>query len=433
VDSAAIAQESASATIAPAISIDILESILREQLGDQRAVVMDCTCAPLSHEGTNDSTALFRVTFSWSRLNRSLSTHTTTWIMKRWRAGGARDTTRGIAEPREALAWRQGWLRQAGLPAGVITPIIGAWHSPDRSEAWLAMEDVSVELSAYSRFGLSGDEALSRARAILARLARFHAMWEQPERQAELQQCSWLRRPDEYLWDLAPTYAQALGSPPSQTPSGASAPPAWEGLSADLNAFLSARPADERRVWEGLLIDRRSLESLAGYPPTLIHNDLDDRNIGLRWPDGKARATTPDLPGLVLIDWEWMALGPAAIDAATTILRLPIMITPGTPIPGAIWTDELVDYYYAHYREAGGACTNVVSWRRSYGLAYIAQALTQMPFVHGRMLRAIYGEIPPPQIVGVPDEIIRQNLRASLPMMRQMEERVMYEAYGWLR
>jgi len=120
-----------------------------------------------------------------------------------------------------------------------------------------------------------------RAHGILARLAHFHALWEAPERQAELHACPWLRRPELYLWDMAPTYARALGrSPVAHVPAGASGPPAWEGLRADLDAFLAARPADERRRWEHLLIDRHAVvEGLIDSPHTLLHNDLDDRNI----------------------------------------------------------------------------------------------------------------------------------------------------------
>jgi hypothetical protein len=311
------------------------------------------------------------------------------------------------------LAWERGWLRPAALPAGVIVPFIGVWRAPDDTEAWLAMADVSTELSAYPRMGLAGDQVLSRAQTILARLAQFHSLWEQPERQAELQANAWLRRPEGYEWERSPT----------------------EGMSANLDAFLAGRPADERRLWEHLLFGRHSLlESLASYPPTLLHNDLDDRNIGLRWPSGGAVAGSAaiDLPDLVLIDWEWIAAGPAAIDVANIILRLPVMLTPGSPIPAAFWTNELADYYFEHYRAAGGKCADAAEWRRSYGLALVAQGVAQMPFIHGSMRRAIRGEIPPPQIVGVPEAVIRQNLRAGLPMMEQMEQLVISEARRWL-
>jgi thiamine kinase-like enzyme len=256
-------------------------------------------------------------------------------------------------------------------------------------------------------------------------------MWEQPQRQAELRASAWLRQPEAYLWDMAPTYAQVLKrAAGAHPPLGSSAPPMWEGLSADLEAFLEDRAAEERRLWEELLVDRRALvDGLAAYPATLLHNDLDDRNIGLRWPGDAAMTEAPDL---LLIDWEWIALGPAAIDVANIVQRAPIMIRPGAAIPEAIWTDALADHYFAHYRAAGGRSLDAAQWRRSFGLALVAQGLTQMPFIHGSLRRSIRGELPAPQIIGVSEAVIRQSLRAGLPIMERMEQRVIREARRWL-
>jgi hypothetical protein len=400
-------------TAAPPIGVPIaiLEALLRDHLDDQAAVITACTSTPLDHQGANDSNTFFRVTFSWALPNSALDSRASTWIIKHWKAGGVRDSALGITQPREMLAWERGWLRPAALPDGMVVPFISAWRAPDNTEAWLAMADVSTELSAYPRMGLAGDQVLSRAQTILARLAQFHAMWEQPERQAELHASAWLQRPEGYEWELAPT----------------------DGLSANLDAFLAGRPFDERRLWEHLLLGRHALvEDLVSYPQTLLHNDLDDRNIGLRWPSGGAvresAALDPPDSDLILIDWEWIAAGPAAIDVANIIQRLPVMLAPGNPIPAAFWTNELADYYFKHYRAAGGKCADAAEWRRSYGLALVAQGVAHMPFIHGSMRRAIRGEIPPPQIVGVPEEVIRRTMRAGLPMMEQMEQLVIREA-----
>jgi hypothetical protein len=351
----------------------ILALILRDHLGDPTAVITDCVSTLFPHQGTNDSTTFWRVTLSWTVAKPSPGPHTATWIMKHWQAGGARDRTLGINQPREGLAWEQGWLRPAALPAGLVVPMIGAWRSPDNTEAWLAMVDVSPELSAYARLSLSAAQAVERAQTILTRLAHFHARWEQPAGQAELQTCSWLRCPEQYLWEMAPTYAHALGRPPvAHLPQGITGPLMWEGLSADLNAFLEGRPVAEQRLWEQLLIDRQALvDGLAPYPQTLLHNDLDDRNIGLRWSDDVAatHSPTPDSPDLILIDWEWMGVGPAALDVARMVAFLPIMITPGASIPEVVWSDAFADHYFAHYRAAGGRCDDATAWRRSYGLA----------------------------------------------------------------
>lgn len=419
---------------------EVIETILREHLADHGATLRSCTSAPFAHEGTNDSTTFYRVTLTWTRQSHRGEVETATWILKHWQAGGQRDRTLGITQSREVLAWEAGWLRPSALPDGVIVPLLGVWRAPDNREAWLAMTDVSTELAAFPRMGLSADQVISRSQAILAHLARFHALWERPERWSVLQSAPWLRRPESYLWDMAPTYARALGRlPHEEATATASAPPVWEGLSADLDAFLTARSADERRLWEHLLVDRQALvDGLTIYPQTLLHNDLDDRNIGLRWAKGRtaAQSSAPDQPDLVLIDWEWLALGPAALDVANILQRIPVLIMLGSPvgamIPPVVWSDALLDGYFAHYRAAGGRCIDANGWRRACGLALIVQGLAQMPFIQGSLRRVIRGEIPPPQLTGIPDEVMRAHLQNSLPIMEQMEQRVIREARRWL-
>jgi hypothetical protein len=305
------------------------------------------------------------------------------------------------------------------------------------------MTDVSTELAAFPRMGLLAEQVISRSQAILAHLARFHALWERPGRWSALQSATWLRRPESYLWDMAPTYARALGRlPHEEAPATASAPPVWDGLSADLDAFLTARPTDERRLWEHLLVDRQALvDGLTAYPQTLLHNDLDDRNIGLRWAKDRSALDQPDpfvshRTSLVLIDWEWLALGPAALDVANILQRIPVLIMLGSPvgavIPPVVWSDALLDGYFAHYRAAGGRCIDANGWRRACGLALIVQGLAQMPFMQGSLRRVIRGEIPPPQLTGIPPAVMRAHLQGGLPIMEQMEQRVIREARRWL-
>ncbi|MCE7989923.1 MAG: hypothetical protein DYG89_52920 [Caldilinea sp. CFX5] len=134
------------------------------------------------------------------------------------------------------------------------------------------------------------------------------------------------------------------------------------------------------------------MEELVAYPQTLLHNDLDDRNIGLRW--AKARSTL-DQPTLILIDWEWLALGPAALDVANILQRVPVLIMLGSPvgavIPPVVWSDALIDGYFAHYRAAGGRCVDAADWRRACGLALIVQGLAQMPFIVPYALEGLAG------------------------------------------
>lgn len=426
----------ANATATTDVTVEVLESMLREHLLDQGVGVTKCAINPFPHQGTNDSTSFFRAGLTWTTRNRSEVLGSATWIVKHWKAGGIRDKAAEITQPREILAWERGLLRPEAVPAGMVVPFIAGRLSPDKTESWLAMEDVSTELAAYPRLGLTGDQVISRARQVLARLARLHAWWEQPERQEHLHACSWLPHPEAYLWDLAHTYALALEQTPhGNAPSAGSGPPVWDELPADLHAFLDWRPADERELWAKLLIDRQALvDALTPYPRTLLHKDLDDRNIGLRWPASGAESDSTEsrTPDLVLIDWEWISAGPAAIDVAKIVQMLPLMIIPGTPVPEAFWTNELADDYFEHYRAAGGRCANAAEWRRSYGLALVAESLTQMPFVNGNLLRVIRGELPLPEMVGMPAEIIRANLGAGLPIMERMVELAINEAYKWL-
>src|SRR5215213_7310052 len=85
------------------VPIGILEAILREHLAEPAAFITACTSTPLDHQGTNDSSTFFRVTFRWALPNSSLGSRTSTWIVKHWQAGGARDSALGIIQPREIL------------------------------------------------------------------------------------------------------------------------------------------------------------------------------------------------------------------------------------------------------------------------------------------------------------------------------------------
>jgi hypothetical protein len=227
----------------PHIPRDVLEAVLRDHLDNQTAVITEYTSTPFDHQGTNDSTSFARVDLAWALPTATMS-HTATWVVKHWSAGGERDEALGIAEGRDALLWQQGWLRPAALPANLVVPIVGAYQASDASEAWLAMADVSPELGAYSRLSMPGERVVDAAYTILEALARWHAAWEQGERQEALHACPWLRRPEQYLWDLAGTYAPALGhAPVAQAVPGSYTPPVWDDLPAGYVGALAARPS----------------------------------------------------------------------------------------------------------------------------------------------------------------------------------------------
>src|SRR5215475_3036245 len=113
-------------TLSADIPIDVLESLLCEHLGDQTALITECVITPLTHQGTNDSTTFFSVTFSWTLRELTTESHTATWIVKRWQVGGARDAAMGLSVPREVLAWQHGLFQPSAMPEGIVVPFIGA-------------------------------------------------------------------------------------------------------------------------------------------------------------------------------------------------------------------------------------------------------------------------------------------------------------------
>ena len=87
-----------------------------------------------------------------------------------------------------------------------------------------------------------------------------------------------------------------------------------------------------------------------------------------------------------MIDWEWIGRGPAALDFARVWGTFAAVCDPGSPPPEVLSSSELPDYYFERYAAANGKLTDRETWRRSYPLAALAAALTQVAFF-GRMVR----------------------------------------------
>ena len=138
-----------------------------------------------------------------------------------------------------------------------------------------------------------------------------------------------------------------------------------------------------------MLCDRESLvAAFRPFPHTLVHGDTDDRNIGLRRTPGRPSPTggAEDAQEVVLIDWDWIGKGPPALDYARVWGTFAAVCTHDSPPSEALSSEELPDYYFERYTEAGGELTDQATWRRSYPLAAFATALTQVAFF-GRMVR----------------------------------------------
>lgn len=383
----------------------VISSILRDYLKDPEAHLTNIILTPFSNSGASVNNSFYRADIEWVLSSSRIPASSTTWLIKSWKPGGLSLKELGWKAPIEALGWQHGILRPESLPAGIKTPIVGAVSDAGGEAAWIAMTDVSRDLREYDRAApLPAERAVSHVKTILARLARFHAHWEQPDRQLFLEGIDWMLPLENYLRRHASTYAASLR----------------QGVEADLDlqAFLEWLEPAERSRLEKLLVDRSQLvDRFAGISCTLLHGDLDDRNIGLSWSStGESE--------LVLIDWEWMGKGPAAMDVAKVMILMPLMCEPWNPCPEACFSDELIDYYYENYRMSGGRLLDQAAWRRSYDLALITQALEPFPNALGNILRALDGKAPLLDAPGLPAEVIRMFLASSLNTMKRMVDMI---------
>jgi hypothetical protein len=369
-----------------AVPAGMVQAVL-PYLADEAVALTGLDVTPIPGDGFSGN-RLYRVRLSWKSGRQGAGPGSADWVVKRWLPGGYGEALLGVTRPLEALAWEKGLLRREALPPGVAAPIVGAKLEAAGTGAWIVMEDVADALGEYSRERpLPAPEALARTKQVLDGLARLHAWSERPEQAARLRSCPWLVPAERFLRAEAPTYAAALGK--AGPPAGRGGRAVTDELRADVRAFLDWLPAGDRRFWERLLCDREPLvAAFRSFPDTLLHGDTDDRNIGLR-----QAPADPASPGgveggreVVLIDWEWIGKGPPALDFARVWGTFAAVCAQGSPPPEALSSEELPDYYFERYAAAGGTLTDRETWRRSYPLAALAAALTQVAFF-GRMVR----------------------------------------------
>ena len=137
-------------------------------------------------------------------------------------------------------------------------------------------------------------------------------------------------------------------------------------------------------------------------------------------------------PELVLIDWEWAAAGPAALDLAPVLWKIPLICDPSQPFPEACWSYELLDYYFERYRSAGGSQTDLGAFRRTCDLSQVASWVHSMPSPIGNQVRAQQGLARGARLVGVPEEARTALLRSVLTWCERTTERVTRSVRRWL-
>ena len=385
----------------------VLTSILRAYSGNPKAQLTKRIVSPCSTSGVSENNSFYQAEISWVTSNPTVPTEATSWLIKRWTPGGLSLSELGWSKPIEALAWEHGILRPESLPLGVKTPIVGSMIVPDGMIAWVAMRDVSKELHEYDRSEpIPSERLVSRAKIILSGLARFHALWEQPDRQMLLRGMDWLLPFENYLWRNSGLYAAILGRKAERGYGQVARVEEADRL--NLQSFLEWLEPAERSLLEVLLVDRSELvDRFVDIPNTLLHGDLDDRNIGLSWSSSGESE-------LVLIDWEWMGSGPAAMDVAKVLIHSSMMGEPGNPCTETCWSEELPDFYYENYRMAGGRQLDHATWRHSYDLSLCAQALWTFPILMGNIIRTMRGEAPLPEIPGITKEGMQLRLASSM-------------------
>ena len=219
------------------VPVALLEAVLREHLADPSARLTDLHAEPICGDGFSGN-ALYRVSIAWTSQGRAAGRGSFTWVLKRWQPGGHSERLLGVTRPLEALGWKGGILRPKALPAGVVAPIVGARLDPSGEAAWLVMDDVSAALGEYSRERpLPPAEAVARVKHVLDGLARLHAWWEHPRRQANLRRSPGLVRFERFLWCEATSYATALGRTPPA--GGAPGSQVTDEFRADVQACLA--------------------------------------------------------------------------------------------------------------------------------------------------------------------------------------------------
>ncbi len=279
----------------------------------------------------------------------------------------------GVSLPLEAMAWQHGLLGPEWMPDGLRVPYVDVDVNDADGSAWIVMEDITDALQTARTPGTPSDRS-SVPRFILDRLARWHASWEQPDRQAVLETCPWLVQQDSRLWWGADHFAAALGIEPRHPERVLNPPdPAMRELSRRcVRVFWDLLTEAQRQIWKKHLVDRDDLvAACADLPRTLIHGDCGIVNTGLRMDEQRTE--------LLLIDWEWIAVASPAFD----VWYYALSVTGPFSVQAMHMCSALCAYYYDRYLAHGGTAMDEATWERACALVSIFEGLKAFPLFAG--------------------------------------------------
>lgn len=312
-------------------------------------------------------------------------------VAKRWAPFEWLKELSGLNRWAELLLHEESDLERIASASAVRVPYIGSCRTEEGD--WILMEDVSEQLQTWRNatedepryFWRPTAASLDLYAGLVDRIAHMHAIVDQsrerllPERiVGELKsQERCVRGAEKLLQEWfgdSGVVGTSTGAPEVPTEQGATPWTSRTTIAVDRRMhfvdFLDRLSANDRSLWLQNMMNRDSLAAIARrLPRTLIHGDLNRRNIGI----DVVRSDRE----YVLIDWEAAAYANHAFDLAGVV---------GGKVFSAEERGMLERHYLDRYRHHGGVALDDATWRQSVDLASAVEALDRLPH-NGEIVR----------------------------------------------
>lgn len=321
-------------------------------------------------------------------LDRAIRTSISLFV-KRWNPSPWIIELTRLAHSLEVLLYENGIFDQINSIAGMRVPVIGSVRAENGE--WIIMEDVSAELSTWKNatldqtgfFWRPSPDCLGIYTDLLDRLAQQHVKWEDPKRLKDLRTVKrHLLSQERRLRELENLFREWFGSvdsnhldSPALREANAARVAGSDQWASKANftahrrgnyiAFLRRLPTKDRSIWMRHMQCRDALvEAASVLPQTLLHGDLNWRNIGL------CRSGSEN--SFILIDWEDATLGSHAFDVISLI---------SGPVFSIHELSSLEDHYFERYTFHGGRLLDRQKWKRACEVAFAYVGICRLP--HG--------------------------------------------------